>query len=125
MPLTASVLHDDALALLSLEGELDLAVVGQVDDAVAEVLADGRTLLVVDLVELRFCDSSGLGALLRATRAVRAAGGTCLVAGARGPVQRLLELTSMGRVLDLSSEVGTALAELRDADEDATGADFG
>lgn len=121
MPLTTSVLHDDGVALLALEGELDLGVVAQVDVALDQVLRDGFTLLVVDLSQLEFCDSSGLGALLRATRRLQEAGGRCLVAGARGPVQRLLSLTSMERVLALAPDVGPALAELHRAAEDSHG----
>ena len=113
MPLTTSVLHDDGLALLALAGELDLAVVSRVDEAVAQVLADGLQLLVVDLGHLTFCDSSGLGALVRCQRAVRDAGGTVLFAGVTGPVAVLLRLTSMQVVLELRPDVSAALAELR------------
>lgn len=115
MPLTTSVLHDEAVTLIALEGELDLGVVHGVDAAVAEALAADRTLVVVDLAHLSFCDSSGLGALLRADRAVRGRGGTCIVAGADGPVARLLALTSMGQVLTLVPDVGLALQQLRQA----------
>lgn len=113
MPLTTSVLYDDDIALLALDGELDLAVVGCLDAAVATVVADGKRLVLIDLGALRFCDSTGLGALLRASRLVREAGGTCLVAGARGPVQRLLVLTRMERALHLVPEVQPALVLLR------------
>lgn len=113
MPLTTSILYDDGIALLVLDGELDLTVVGRLDAAVAAVLADGKRLVLIDLGALRFCDSTGLGALLRASRLVREAGGTCLVAGARGPVQRLLVLTSMERALHLVPEVQPALVLLR------------
>ena len=121
MTLTSSVLHDDGVALLALAGELDLGVTALVDDAVTGVLDDGLLLLVVDLGHLSFCDSSGLGALLRTSRRVREAGGTCVVAGARGAVERLLVLTSMARVLTLSTEVAPALLELRRVAEDAPG----
>ena len=119
MPLTTSVLYDDGIALLALDGELDLAVSGLLDDAVARVLDDGLRLLLVDLNALEFCDSSGLGALLRASRVVRSAGGTCVVAGARGAVQRLLALTSMQRAMRLEPEVQPALRSLRQASSDA------
>lgn len=121
MPLATSVLHDDAVALLVLEGELDLSVASRVDRAVEEVAADGFTLLVVDVGHLDFCDSSGLGALMRASRTVCGAGGSCVVAGARGAVQRLFALTSMARVLTLSADVQPALVRLRRVAEDAGG----
>lgn len=115
MTLTASALHDDGLALLALAGELDAAVTARVQDVLDTVLADGITLVVVDLTALEFCDSTGLGTLVRTHRRVTAAGGRCVVAGARGPVLRLLRLMSMERVLELSDDVGEALDRVRQA----------
>jgi anti-sigma B factor antagonist len=66
---------------------------------------------VLDVQHLAFCDSSGLGALLRAHRTLREAGGACVVAGARGSVRRLLLLTHMERVLHLADEVHVALQD--------------
>lgn len=121
MTLTTSALYDDGVALLVLDGELDLSVSAQLEAAGATVLADGLRLVVLDLSGLDFCDSSGLGALLRVSRAVTTSGGTCLVAGARGPVARLLTLTSMEQVLTLVNEVQAALLALRRAAADAPG----
>lgn len=119
MPLTTSVLYDEGVALLALEGELDLAVSGLLDAAVQRLLEDRQRLVVIDLGGLTFCDSSGLGALLRSSRTLRTAGGTCLVAGARGPVARLLELTSMEQVIRVVADVQPALSELRRAATDS------
>ena len=111
--LTASVLHDEGLVLLALTGELDAAPTGRVQAAVDGVLADGKTLVVVDLTALSFCDSTGLGALVRVNRRIREAGGSVVVAGAQGPVARLLRLMSMERVLVLADDVGDALERMR------------
>ena len=113
MPLTVSVLYDDGVALVALTGELDLTVGPLLDAAVSHVLDDGMRSVLLDLDALRFCDSTGLSALLRTCRRVREAGGTCVVAAARGQVQRLLDLTSMKRTLQLSPEVQPALVRLR------------
>jgi anti-anti-sigma factor len=51
---------DDDGARLTLSGELDLATVPRVEEAVASVLARGATRVVVDLSRLGFVDSSGL-----------------------------------------------------------------
>ncbi len=113
MTLTTSVLHDDGIAIVALAGELDLAVTGQLDAVVGGVLADGLQLVLLDLDRLAFCDSTGLGALLRTSRRVREAGGTCVVAGAQDAVARLLVLTQMRRALHLDPEVQPALLALR------------
>ena len=117
MSLTTSVLHDEGIAILSLGGELDLAAAGQLDQVLTGVLDDGLRRVLVDLDGLLFCDSTGLGALLRTSRRVREAGGTCVVAGARGAVDRLLVLTSMSRALRIEPEVQRALLTLRDTSD--------
>lgn len=113
MPLTASVLHDDGVALIALAGELDLEGLADVHAAVQQTLAQGLSHLVVDLSELRFCDSSGLGVLLRAARAARSAGGACVIAGASGAVARLFAITAMDQVVPLEPDVSSALAHAR------------
>lgn len=47
-------------ARLALSGELDLATVPRVEQAVDAALAGGARTLIVDLSALRFVDSSGL-----------------------------------------------------------------
>lgn len=119
MPLTSSVLYDEGVALVALGGELDLSVVDQLDSAVQQAVGDGLRLVVLDLSALSFCDSSGLGGLLRAARVLREADGTLLVAGAHDAVQRLLQLTSMERALTIVPDVSAALVALRKAASDA------
>lgn len=117
MSLTTSVLHDDGIAILSIAGELDLAGSLDVDAAVLGVLEDGLRLVLLDLDALVFCDSTGLGALVRASRQVKEVGGTCVVAGAGGAVERLFALTSMAQVLDLAPDVQSALLALRQSSD--------
>jgi anti-sigma B factor antagonist len=109
---TASVLYDGDVCLLVLAGELDVATTGQLERTVAGVLADGLRTVVVDLTDLDFCDSTGLGALLRASRAVTAVGGRAVLAGATGPVERLFSLTAVELIAATAPEVRAALAEL-------------
>lgn len=115
MALTTSVLHDDGIALIVLDGELDLATRHSLDDAVDAALAQGCVQLLLDVGLLRFCDSTGLGALLRASRRATEAGGVCVVAGARNPVHKLFQITSLAAAMPVEPEVQTALVHLRQA----------
>jgi anti-anti-sigma factor len=45
--------------------EIDVATSGQLRAALAEWAACGHTTLVVDMTGTRFCDSTGLNALVR------------------------------------------------------------
>ena len=58
--------HD--CARLTLIGEFDLAGVDDFYNAVDRACAAGLRSLVIDVAHLRFCDSSGVGALAAAAR---------------------------------------------------------
>jgi anti-sigma B factor antagonist len=55
--------HDETV--MSLSGELDLATVHQLEWALADARASGRTRIVLDCADLEFFDCSVLGALAR------------------------------------------------------------
>lgn len=79
-------------AVLSLQGECDMAAVPAIADAV-EALE--TRWVVVDLSGLTFLDSSGLGALLRAKSCLEQRGGTLRISGAAGSVLKVLEITGV------------------------------
>ncbi len=78
---------------LALEGELDLASVGELEQRLAAAQAHEPSRVIVDLGRLVFLDSSGLRALIQADAQARAQG-TDLVLRPGGPsIQRVFELT--------------------------------
>src|SRR4051794_34920022 len=96
-------------AVLVLGGELDLAV-----SASLRTLVDGATagrphLLIMDVAEVAFMDSSVLREFLRAHREVAEAGGRLVVAGAQATVRRLLELTGTSEIFTLADSRAAAL----------------
>ena len=113
MALTTSVLHDGRVAVVVLEGDLDLAVVPALDADVARCRAQGATHLVVDATRLAFCDSNGLGALIRYAR--QSGPEAFLLAGAAGGVRRLVELTGTQFALGLRGDVSAAIREAHEA----------
>jgi anti-sigma B factor antagonist len=80
-------------AVLTLSGELDLANAPLLDRALEEPDVVGAPNLVVDLQELRFLDSSGLRAILRAQRVADGRGQGFAITEGSGQVQRLLSIT--------------------------------
>ena len=95
------------IAVVALDGELDLAAARKLRARIAEA-ATGRAL-VIDLRRVTFVDSAILKELLRA-RAELAAGDVRLVlAGAPMPVRRLLDLTRAAELFEEAPDVEAAL----------------
>lgn len=87
-----------------------LAVSGEVDVAtVPELLAEAHRLLEadpprleVDLKEVTFIDSSGLGALVQIQKAADDKGISVVLTRSSGPTRRLLELTGLQHVFTIA-----------------------
>ena len=76
-----------------LAGDLDLGSLAPVRAALAGALESGPALLVVDLAEVGFCDSSGLNLLLQFRLEAENAGVTMRLAALTKQVSRVFELT--------------------------------
>lgn len=97
----------DGLAVLTLEGELDLAS-APVLRARLEAAAAARGA-VLDMAEVTFVDSSALRELLRAARHFADADRPFVLAGVQPPVVRLLELTQTTGAFAHAGTVAQAL----------------
>ena len=80
---------------LRVSGDLTHANANNLTDALAEAERSGPGLLVIDLRNVRFADSTGLGALVAAHNRSRQDGHRLIVVIAPGPVERLLTLTGL------------------------------
>jgi len=90
-------------AAVSLAGVLALDTGDALLDELSRLVDRGHVHLAVDASEVTSCDSSGLGALLRArTRAMNLAGGLTLV-GASPIMGKVLRLTGLDRLFGVRS----------------------
>jgi anti-sigma B factor antagonist len=97
-------------------GELDAYTVSQFREALGEMAAARR--LLIDLSEVPFMDSAGLGALIGGIRRTREADGEVSVACSRPTLTRLLHTTGFDRIVPVTETVDAAVdALLRPQDE--------
>jgi len=100
---------DDGRAVLRLAGRLDLLTANRLRTIVEAEVAAGRPTIVVDLGEVVFIDSSGLGALVAGLKTTRQASGDLRIAAPGAQVREVLELTQLHRVLRPHPSVEAAL----------------
>lgn len=65
----------DGWVVVKVAGEMDLISSPAVRQKVHDAVAEGRRSVVLDLAEVRFCDSSGVGVLIGARRLMRSCAG--------------------------------------------------
>ncbi len=73
------------------------------------LLADPSRVVVADLTEVGFMDSTGLRGLLAAQDGLASAGGRLHLVCEDGPVRRLLDLTGLTDRFSVFSDRGSAL----------------
>jgi anti-sigma B factor antagonist len=97
-------------AIISPSGEIDLATVSQLEDALAASIVDGNTDVAVDLTGVTFMDSTGLRALLAANQNLSSSGHRMALIVAGGPVDRLLDISGVGQTLAIFESLEAATA---------------
>ena len=109
----ARVTHHGEVAVLSFDaGEiLDSHNAGDVK-AQAFRRLDGRCDLVIDLQNLEFVDSAGLGVLVGIYKRVKQRGQRVAVARAQPYVARVMRIIRLDRVFESFPDVASALVEL-------------
>lgn len=92
-----------------LRGSLDLATSPSVRAALMEAASEDKHEIVVDLTQLEFLDSTGLGALIGAHRRALEHHGNVRLVVREGAISRLLNITGLMRVFPVYHTVDNAL----------------
>jgi anti-anti-sigma factor len=85
---------------VTVSGELDIATVPKLDRALRRAHSRAK-LVILDLRELEFTDSSGAHLILTADRRIRRAGGRLVVVRGGAEVEWLFALIGLDRELEL------------------------
>jgi anti-anti-sigma factor len=106
--ITIDRIGDDAV-LVALSGELDLSRSYTFDEEMRRLEAQRPEAIVLDLRELNFLDSAGLGRVLALQRRARRDGRRLVVVRGCRAVQRLFAITALDVQLEMVSDPRAAL----------------
>ncbi|HEY2764247.1 MAG TPA: STAS domain-containing protein [Pseudonocardiaceae bacterium] len=113
LAITVSDIAADTI-LCMLIGDLDLATTPQLEEKLAEALQLAPSHLVLDMSEVEFLGSAGLNILTDLRTRQQAAGHhMAIVIGSNDKAARPLRITQLDRVLDLHTELTTAVEACR------------
>jgi anti-sigma B factor antagonist len=99
----------EGAVVVSPSGRLTVVTAPHLRTAVAEQIAAGARLIVVDLSSTDFVDSSGLGALVSCLKSARQAGGDLRLVAPTEQVTMVLRMTNLDRILQPRASVDDAL----------------
>jgi anti-sigma B factor antagonist len=95
-------------SVLGVAGEVDVATAPQLRSKLVELVSGGCTRLVVDLTEVDFIDSTGLGVLVGARKRMVEADGELGLVVTSDRIRRLFDLTGLATIFTLHDALPAA-----------------
>jgi anti-anti-sigma factor len=91
----------DGAVHLALSGELDISTASRLEDDLHRVEAERPDLIVLDLRDLSFLDSTGLRLLIMADARAKEEGRRLAIGRANAMIQRVLHITRLDERLEV------------------------
>ena len=107
------ITNEGEYQVLTPNGDLDVYTVGSLRDAIGTMIDQRSPRVVVDLDQVPFMDSSGLGALMGGVRRLREAGGDLAIACTREQHLKLFAITGFGEGVSIAPTVEEAAKDFR------------
>jgi anti-anti-sigma factor len=89
--------------------KLDTSCAPELKSELVYLNKTGVRNVIMDLSRTRYCDSSGLSALLVANRLCKSVNGSLVVCGLQEPVQKLVQISQLESVLSITPSVNEAV----------------
>ncbi len=101
----------DGITILDLSGRITLGEGSvQLRDAVRDLLAKGQKQILLNLGDVNYIDSSGIGELVSAFTTVHNQGGDLKLLNLTKKVHDLLQITKLYTVFDIKDDEASAIA---------------
>lgn len=112
MQLGLDVARSGEVSVVTVRGDLDLASAPRLRTTALDELLAGRRHLVLDLHDLEFLDSVGLGMIVAILKRARSLGGEVALVVGTERIRRPLELSGVARIVAVHADLATAVAEV-------------
>jgi anti-sigma B factor antagonist len=91
--------------LITVSGEVDLATSPELDTAIIAAIDSGATSVVIDLTDVSFMDSSGLGVIVRALKRCREAENDLDLVITNERVLKVFGITGLDQVIPIHASI--------------------
>lgn len=94
--------------------KLDTTVAPTLKTELVLLNTDGVQNVIIDLSLTRYCDSSGLSAILVANRLCKNAGGILVITGLQEPVKNLISISQLDSILNIADTLEDSIEMLKE-----------
>ena len=95
--------------------KLDTHIAPSLKSELVLIAGNGEKNIILDLSNCRYCDSSGLSAILVANRLCKNANGVVVLSGLQTAVERLITISQLDTVLNITKTVDEAIGIINKA----------
>jgi anti-sigma B factor antagonist len=107
-----------AATVVAVSGDVDVHSAPELRDCVTTLFDDGERSVIVDLADVSFLDSTGLGALVTARTTAGAVGGTLPLVCVQERILRLFTITGLDDVFEMFATVDDSAKSLAASAQD-------
>ena len=104
--------QNEAIVVSNVE-KLDASNAPELKSELLMLNKNGVNNIVIDLSKTRYCDSSGLSAVLTANRLCKDTNGQFVLCGLNSNIQKLIEIAQLDKVLSITKDAPGALEVIR------------
>ena len=115
MQLTVTQPAEPAVSVVGVDGEVDVHSAPQLREGITAQLGSDARAVVVDLTQVAFLDSTGLGALVSARTAAGEKGVALPIVCTSARILKLFTITGLDGVFDIHESVDSAVASVAGA----------
>lgn len=111
MDLTLSSRTEGDATVVVVGGEIDVYTAPKLREHIIDLVSAGAYRLVVDMEQVEFLDSTGLGVLVGGLKRVRAHDGSLVLVCTQDRILKIFRITGLTKVFPIFDSVEAALAD--------------
>ena len=96
-------------SVIAVSGELDVFTAPSLDESLAESIDAGRVNLIVDLSDVTFLDSTGLGSMVKGLKRAKEQGGSLRVVASSERIVKVFRITGLDQAMSLTDSLSDIL----------------
>ena len=113
MDLSVNTRTDEGVSVVEVAGEVDVYTAPTLRQHLREASGGPAPRVVVDMTEVKFLDSTGLGVLVGAMGRVKEADGTLRLVVSSDHILKVLRITGLDALIPVDADAATAVSAAR------------
>jgi anti-sigma B factor antagonist len=111
--LELKVRKSGTIYIIDIEGEMDLYNAFKLKELVGKMLDRGISLFVINMEKVEYIDSSGIGALIFVSSALKKKNAKLVITNVHGSVKKVIELTKLTGYFPMQETLKEGILQLQ------------